>query len=157
MARSSKRIFKTLTIKQENFKNKIIEQIEQGKDINGTQAILDTYNTKNPKVAGVMAVENLSLPSIQEDIRKVLKEKNINIEQISENLAYVANSRPEKVSADAMLKSNLELLKLLGYGNKQISVSFKADLGKLSYKEVQEKLSEVDTELKEVMEGEIQA
>lgn len=44
---------------------------EYAKTGNGTQAILKTYNTKDPKTASVMAVENLAKPRIQKLILSI--------------------------------------------------------------------------------------
>ncbi len=158
MARVSKKLLKNgLTPKQDGFKNSIIKQIlEEGK-INATQAALENYDVKDNNNANVIAQDNLRIPTITNEIEKTLKKKGYNIENISDNLGYIANHRPEKINADAVIRANEVFLKLLGYGNRntQVSLSFKADLGKLSYKEVQNKLSEVDQELKEVMEGEV--
>lgn len=56
---------KRLSYKEKGF----AKDIADGK--NGTQAILANYDTKDPKVASVMAVENLRKPRIQEELKKL--------------------------------------------------------------------------------------
>ncbi len=44
---------------------------------NGTQAALANYDTKDPKTAGVIAVENLAKPSIKNAIADALKDEDL--------------------------------------------------------------------------------
>lgn len=60
---------------------------------NGTQSVLKNYDTKSPKVASVMAVENLAKPSVvtaieigQETLRSALIAKGITPTKIAEKI-----------------------------------------------------------------------
>lgn len=154
MARSM-RLRNGLTQKEDAFAKGVVQQIREGKQINGTEIALKVYDTKDKRTAGDIASTNLNKPQIKDEIEKVLERNGISLDTISSNLAFIANSRPEKVSADAMVKSNLELLKLLTPNKAQLSVSFKADLGKMSFDQVKDKLASIDTELNEVMEADV--
>lgn len=143
-----------MTLKQKLFVGKYIE-----KNGNGTQATLESYDTDNPSVAAVISSENLRKANIQRAIEEVLRSKGLTVDTIKDNLGYFANSRPEKIPADAAIKANIELAKLLdaypGEKHTQVSVSIRATLTSMKIEEVQRELAHIDGELKEVMEGEV--
>jgi len=58
----------TLSKKEKGF---VKDWIKTG---NGTQSILNNYNTKSENVAGVMAVENLAKPKIQKAIMSIAEQ-----------------------------------------------------------------------------------
>ena len=97
-----------LTIKEAKFVKKYI-------DIgNATEAIAQTYNTKSRKSAGLMARIIKKKPHIQEAIRLSLQKKGLTSDTLADNIAYLANARPEKITADVILRANIEALKLQG-------------------------------------------
>ena len=131
-----------LTLKQSKF---IKEYINNGG--NGTQAGLQVYDTDNPRVAEAIATENLSKPSIREVVEHALRKNGLTPDTITDNLKHYAGARADKVSADASIKANIELLKLWGAypGSKHTSVnlSIKGDLAKMKFQEAKEELNKI--------------
>ena len=74
---------------------------------------------------------------------------------VHENLKYFANTRPNKISADVVLRGNVELLKLLGAypaeKHATVSLSLQAKLSDLNYTDVKKELTAIDEELIEIM------
>lgn len=139
-----------MTLRQKLFVKKYLE-----KNGNGTQAVLETYNTFDPKVAKVIASENLTKPNIREAIEETLRSKGLTLSQVAGNIGELANAKPTKVSGDTILKANVELLKLHGaYPDKksyQFSYSVKQQLSSLSHEELKKELGIIDHELNELM------
>ena len=134
-----------LTLKQRQFTKEYL------KSSNGTQSALQVYDTKDPRVAQAIASENLSKPIISKTIEEALSKKNLTLDTISENINYLASSRPEKINADTMLKANIEFLKLLkAYPDKK-SYSFNMSLsGKvkdMSYADTKKQLESINNTL----------
>ena len=134
-----------LTLKQTKF---IKEYINNGG--NGTQAALQTYDTEDPDTAHAISTENLQKPSIQQVVEEALRKNGLTPDTITDNLKHYAASRAEKVSADASIKANIELLKLWGAypGSKhtQLNVNLKGDLAKMKYQEAKEALNKLREE-----------
>lgn len=143
-----------MTIKQKLFVKNYIER-----NGNGTQAALESYDTTNPNVAHSIATENLRKPTIREAIEEVLHSKGLTLSQVTGNLGYFANSRPEKVNAEAALKANIELLKLMhAYPTQKsahVSLSLKARLNKMTLEEVKKESEKIHAELMELLEDEV--
>lgn len=51
--------------------------------LNGTQSALKVYNTKSPKVADQIAMDNLAKPRVQTEIAKHLEESNLSMDKVS--------------------------------------------------------------------------
>jgi hypothetical protein len=49
---------------------------------NGTKAALEAYETKDPKVAGIIAVENLSKPSVKQAIAELLEARGLDFDTV---------------------------------------------------------------------------
>ena len=145
------RLNKNLTRKQVIFINGVI----QGRS--ATQAALEAYNTNDPKVASVIASENLTKPNIREALEEVLSSNGLTPSLITSNLGTLANSKPEKISGEVKLKANIELLKLMGAypGSKsvQVSYSIKDRVRGMSYQEIKVELEKVDNEANELLDG----
>ena len=139
-----------LTIKQDLFTKKYVEH--KG---NGTQAALEVYDTDSPRVAQNIASENLSNPIIQNRIDQILNKQNLSLDKNMANIGNLANSEVEKPSANAVLKANIELLKLRGaYGrqiNTNVSLTLKGKIKDLDYQDLKKELTVVDEELKTIM------
>lgn len=148
MGREAK-INNKLTQKQNVFVNELVN----GKS--ATQAALVAYNTSDPNTAKVIASENLTKPNIKEAIEEALRSNGLSLSSITSNLGCLANSKPDKISGDTVLKANVELLKLMAaYPDKksfQMSVSVKANIASMTREEVERKLKEVDADLAELM------
>ncbi|GEM_PF-6273792 len=141
---------KKLTSRQTQF---IKKYLEVG---NGTQAALATYNTSDPNVAKVIASENLTKPNIREALEEALRTSGLSLSVITNNLGSLANSKPEKISGDTVLKANTEILKLFGaYPDKksfQFSYSVKDKIESMSFQQIKEEITKLDAELKEFLE-----
>lgn len=144
-----------LTPKQQKFTNIVVKQIIETGKPNLVQAALQTYDTKSYSAAGVSGHENLKNPKVKATILEALDEVGLTNKVLAKNLKYFANARPKKISADVALKGNIELLKLVGAYPTQkhanISLSLRANLNKMDYKEVQTELGKIDEELKRLM------
>ena len=146
-----------LTPKQDAFTKVVLKQIADKGEANLTQAALQVYDTTSTKSASVIASNNLGIISIREQIEQALISKGLTLDVITGNIGNLANSKPEKVSGDTILKANIELMKLQGaYPDKKslnfnVSASIKTKYQDMSFQEIQQRLKEVDQELKEVM------
>lgn len=140
-----------LTPIQQNIVKEITTKISQGERVNMTQVGLKTFNTTNPDSARVMASQELHKPLIQESIQEVLNRNGITLDKVTQNIAFLANSTPEKVSAETMLKANVEYLKLFNaYPDKksyQFSLSMKGQVKDLGYSEAKKQLDELNAQL----------
>ena len=166
MARATKKLLDNgLTQQQNKFKDNIVEQVKSGKKVNLTQAALNSYNTTDPHTAATIANDNMNIPDIREEIQKALKENNLTVSGILGNFGRLANHKPEKISADAVLRANQDLAKIFnlypGQKHTQISLNLRANLNNKDFRQVKEELKVVDDELKAILgdeapiEGEI--
>lgn len=140
-----------LTPKQNQLKTEVLKQItEQGK-VNMTKVGLKVFDTDNPESARVMATQALQNPTIQEQIQESLNRVGLTPDVITNNLKFLAIQTPDKVSADVMLKANVELLKLYNaYPGKQslnLNLSLKGKIKDLTPKQAQEELEKLNSKL----------
>ncbi len=122
-----------MTLKQKLFVKKYIQN-----NGNGTQSVLETYNTDDPNVAGAIASENLRKPSIQNEIRQALAAKGLSPESIGGYLkkAIVSGLGQKATNADSLRGLDL-YAKLTGaYDRQDIAQSYKITLSKLNSKEL---------------------
>jgi hypothetical protein len=150
-SKGSRRTLKNgMTPKQAAFTKIVLKQIKEKGDINGTQAALAVYDTKDYQTANSIARENLDKPIIKKTIEQALDSVGLSSDKIAQNLALFANQIPEKFSAETVLKANIEILKLRGaYPNKHntsLNVTLKQNIKTLSYKEAKEKMDELSKE-----------
>lgn len=148
-----------LTPRDFKFLQVIIRQIKTTGKIHLTNAGLEAFNTDNPKSAGVLAAKALENVSLQEQIRQAFTANGLTLDTISANVGNLANTKPEKVNADTVLRANVELLKLMNAYPSQkktsVSLSMKADLNRMKFQEVKTELEKIDGELKAIIDGEI--
>ena len=134
-----------LTPKQTRF---VSEYVKNGQ--NATQAALKAYDT-NYLVARNIGSENLTKPNVQQTIDEILNRQGMTLEANLQNVIGLGNHQPEKVSAETILKSNLELLRIRGaYPDKksyQYSMSVKGKIKDMSYSEAQKELNTIKDEL----------
>lgn len=146
------RINKKLTRKQTAF----IKGIVEGKP--ATQAAMIAYNVTKAKTASVIASQNLNKLSIREALDEALRAEGLTVDILAKNIGNLANSTPQKVSGDTVLKANVELLKLHGgYPDKksyQFSMSIKSKIKDMSYSGAKEELNRLNNTLKELEEEE---
>lgn len=120
-----------------------------------TQAALVAYNTEDPNVAKVIASENLTKPNVREALEEALSSNGLTLDIITGNIGNLANSKPEKVSSDAVLKANVELLKLHGaYPDKksyQFSLSAKAEIRSMTFQEAKTALNKLNQNIDELI------
>ena len=142
-----KDVKKRLTIKQRKF---VKHYIKSG---NGTQSALQAYDTKSDKVAGIMAVENLGKPSIQEAVNQSLQSAGLDLTTLASEAKGLAMATVDKVSADTKLRTIVELWKLTGaYPDRKtahLNLNIKGNIKDLTYQEAKRELqamtSDVDT------------
>ena len=143
------------TLKQEAFVREYIKN--KG---NGTQAILKTYNTTDPKTASVMAVETLASPSVREQLDKALAKERAKLDSVVDNIASIAVETPVKGFSGAdVLEANKTLLKLHGVlTERKVTTSYNinADLAKLSKYDLIQLHKKKTQETQAILDGEIE-
>lgn len=139
-----------LTPKQDAFKNQVLKQIKDKKAINGTKAALEVYDTNNSKTAQNIASDNMRNPIIKDAMESALSQNGITEEAILKNIHGLAESAPQKLSGDTILKANLSLLKLLGHdgsGKKgKSSLTVNNTIINIGYDEAKAKLKSLDSD-----------
>lgn len=152
----TRRLKNGLTQKENAFKNTVLKQIADGKPVNGTQAALEVFDTTDPKVAGQIAHDKLKKVEISEQIDAALEEHGISPSSILQNIGKLASTEPVKVTGETVLKSNIELAKLLNlYPSKKstsTTYSFKGKIGSTNFKEAKEIYDAIDAEIVELVE-----
>ena len=148
-----------LTEKETKFVAVIAKQIQRGEKINLTHAALQSYNVNGPSSASMVGSETFEKPRVKEAIEEVLQRNGLTLDAISRNVGKIATKEPAKVDAATILKANIELLKLYrvypGQRSAHVSVSIRANLTNLKFQEVKDELKKIDSELSNVMEGDI--
>lgn len=141
-----------LTIKQRKF---VKEYVSNGG--NGTQAVLNSYDTTDYMSAAALASGPLlNNAKVVSSIEAALQQAGLNDTTISENLASIARSSPEKpLSASEIIKANELALKLLGRLNKtsvKTTVSLSQRLGDQPFSELKEKLASTQSKSSSLLE-----
>lgn len=123
---------------------------------NGTQAALAAYDTKDPVTASVIASENLDKPNVREMVENALRKNDLTPDKITGNLKKIAIQEPEKVSANVVLRTNVELLKLWGAypGSKHTSlnVSFKGKIKEMKFQDLKKYVEGLRSQNDELLE-----
>lgn len=137
-----------LSLKQTKWIKGIVED-----GMNGTQSALNAYDTDDPVVAKSISSENMSKPYVKEALEKALASAGLDLTQISSNFARIANHVPEKISADSVLKANVEVAKLLDlYPNKKSGhLRVTAKIKDMTFNEAQEALKALNSETVDIM------
>jgi hypothetical protein len=138
-----------LTAKQDAFKRTIIKQIATTGTPNATQAALATYDTTDPNTANSIASENLANPIIRSEIEAALSRVGMSLDKTLKNIQGLAESAPEKITGETVLKANLSILKLLGHdGSKKQGSSLNVNQINinLGYDEAKSKLQALTTQ-----------
>ena len=146
-----------LTPKQNKIVRLATQQIVETGETNQAQIGLQVFDTTNAKSAGVMTHQELNKPSVKEALDRALESQGITTEFISGNLGYFASAKPENVSADAAIKANVELLKLMGaypgVKSAHLNINLKGKISNKSYQEVKDELHQIDSELDQIVNG----
>lgn len=79
----------------------------------GTTAALQVYDTDNYKTASSISSENLEKPRVIETIEQIAANQGITADKILSNFNKIAVVEPEKVTAEAIIKANIEMAKIL--------------------------------------------
>lgn len=144
-----------LTQKENAFTAKVVQQIAEGKQINATQAVLDTYDTTSKGTAGSMAKEILQKPQIREAIEKALASSGLSIEKSLSGISELAEAKVYKMSGETKLKANIEILKLFGVypGQKQVGHETNINIFTgLSYDEAKKKHESMTSQTSEFVD-----
>lgn len=156
MARAAK-LRNGLTSQQNNFKTLVLKQLTQTGRINGTQAALESYNTKDTNTAAQIASDNLRNPHIQQSIEETAAMIGLTPSTVLQKFSEISLKEASKWTGETILKANIEIAKILGMypGSKhaRLNVNIKGNIKDLTLKEVEQQLKEVDAELAEVLEG----
>lgn len=135
------------TFKEKRFAEEYVKQ-----NGNGTQAALAVYNTTDKKTASVISAENLVKPRVQQTIEEIATAAGVSSQGILQNISKLATQQAEKVSAEAILKANIELAKLLRlYPDKKsthVSLNVTAKFKGMDYSRAKEELGKLSGEAK---------
>lgn len=145
-----------LTPKQQKLETVLLKQIKETGETNITQAGLQAYDSKSPKAAYEIAKEALDNTGIKDRIDKAMVAAGLTPSSIMDNLKDLATREVDKVSADVKLKTNVELLKLLGAypGTKhaRLNINMKGTIKDMNHKEVKDELKVIDSELNNILD-----
>jgi hypothetical protein len=144
-----------LTQNENKFKNKILEQIASGKPVNGTQAALEVYDTKDPAAAGQIAYTKLKKVEIREQIENAMESQGLSMDVVLREMKTIAVSVPAKITGDTKLRSLIEITKLLGgYPDKKsmhFSLNLKGKVGSMDFKEAKTMYDKMNAEVGELV------
>ncbi len=136
-----------LTLKQNKLVQIVSDQIRKTGKTNFTQAGLQVFETKNPTSAKVMTSQAFTNPTLREELEKSLVEQGITPVKLAENLNHFASKRKVKVTAEQVIKANVELLKLFNaYPDKKTThtrVNFTAKVKDMDYKDAKAALERI--------------
>lgn len=131
-----------------------IKEIVSGK--NGTEAALVAYDTTDKNTAHAIASENLQKPAIREAIQNALETNGLGLATIVGNLNQAASAKVEKVSADSMIKANVEILKLMGaYPDRKsahLNINVNAKIKDMGFDEAKKELDRLNSGTNEFIE-----
>lgn len=80
--------------------------------LNATKAAYEIYNVKSRQSAAVIGCRLLRNVNIQKEINALFEAKGLSTESIIKNLNAIAKSKPTRITANDVLKANIELIKL---------------------------------------------
>lgn len=145
------KVIKKLTNKQIVFVREMI------KGNNATQAAMAAYETNNVNSAKVIGSRLLTNVNVQELINESLRSEGLSPSVLTKNIGNLANSVPQKVSGETVLKANVELLKLQGAypgnkanGQRNYMAERMAWFESLSYDEQVNELNDLDKNIAEL-------
>jgi hypothetical protein len=140
-----------LTPRENAFKDNMLEQIATNGQPNGTKAALETYDTKDRKIAGAIASENLNKPEIRNAIEQALSSNGVTEDGIIKNIKGLAEFSPHKISGETVLKANLSILKIMGHDsngkNTKGKVTVNNTIINIGYDEAKDKLQKMNSDV----------
>lgn len=149
------KLFPGLTLKQTKFTNTVVKQIREEGKINLVRAAKQSLDTTTYNSSSAAASELLENPKIRQTIQEALNVEGLTSSVIAGGFKHLAAQKPEKVSADVVLRSLIEVSKLMGAYPTQkhanVSLSVKANLSNMQYDDLEHELSRIDDELKSLM------
>ena len=95
-----------MTIKQKLFVRLYL------KSLNATEAALAVYRATSRQSAAVIGSRLLRNVNVQREINDALEANGLTLESVIENLVTIAKATPNKVTANDVLRANIEILKL---------------------------------------------
>ena len=114
---------------------------------NGRQAVLKVFDIENENSADVKASRLLSNDKVKKTIEEEAAQLNITHSTILQDFKQITAHKPENVSADAFLKANIELAKLLnmypGSKHTNLNLSLKGNINNMTSKEAKETLKKI--------------
>lgn len=139
-----------LTPKAAKFTRAVIKQIAIGKTVNLTEAALEAYDTKDRAVASAIGAENLGKPLIRETIEESLRAAGLDATTLATEARKIATAEVEKVSADAKLRSIVEIWKLMGaYPDRKsahLNLNLKGNIKDMDFQKAKDELQRINSE-----------
>jgi hypothetical protein len=146
-----------LTPKQNKLVEVVAKQIIQTGNTNITQAGLQVYNSKNPETARVIASQTIQQPTVKTALEEALATNGITTSGILKNVQKIADSQlPDKISAETILKANIEALKVLNAypstkkDNKVVNIT--QNIRNMTYSEAKKEYEALEGEVTELID-----
>lgn len=141
-----------LTPKQTKLVALLAKQVKQHGKTNLTHAGLEVFDTTNPTSARVMASQELQNPSVRAAVEEAFSRAGISLETVAKNLQSVASVEVTQVSADAKIRANVEIAKLLNlYPDKKtahLNLNVSGRFKTLDFSKAKQELESFNSELK---------
>jgi hypothetical protein len=140
------------SLKQKLFAKKYVETLG-----NGRQSALEVYDVKNKVNASSIAKRNLEKPYVQEEIRKILLRKGIDLDWSTDNLKSAIESnlkegKPSQAVGADLLKFAFKLHDVIP-GSKNLSLSYKKEvIENKDYSEIKDELVKLSEMTKKLLE-----
>lgn len=123
--------------------------IETGKT-NNAEVGREVYFNQTPESARVSVAETLNKPTVKQAVEDILASKGITVDTIASNINRLASFEPEKVTADVILRANIEAAKFLNmYPDKKsarLNINLKGKIKDMDYSKAKEELQSLSGE-----------
>lgn len=144
-----------LTPRENAFKDVVLKQIAQDGEVNATAAAMEVYNPKNRGTAKTIGYEVMSKPHVKEEIQRALESEGLTASKIIKNIGNMANATPDSYPANVVLKSNQDLLRIMGgYPDSKkpnISLNLTAKIKNMGYDEAKVLYDQLNSEVNELI------
>lgn len=143
-----------ITLKQKLFAKKYVDTMG-----NAQQAALEVYDVKKRSTAGNIGHENLKKPLVQEEIKKILVRKGIDLDDMTQDLhdaikTNLADGKPSMAVGADLLKFAYKLHDVIpGTKNLNLNYSKKEIISNKSYDEIKAELEKLNKLTQKLIEN----
>lgn len=141
-----------LTPKENKVKNLAVKSLLETGTMNYSEIGSQVYDTPNRQTASGIVREKLQKPLIKKTIEEIMEQQGSNADSILQNIGNLSRAIPEKVSAETILKANIEQLKFLGlYPGAKHGKSIKTTFKEYTFDEARKVFTGRETEATEFL------